>query len=161
MKCPYCKSDNITKNGHYKDIQRYKCKDCGKTFKNKNYNIKSKKEKEFVRALYKLLNVNLKEIDYKYKNLSLSKILDNSKNMQNNMDNFSIIARKDTWNASHSAYCQNPKIILCLCENEIRLVYLPINQFGEEHYNKRVSFKLAHYSDEEITVNGEKKIIKH
>ena len=30
--CPHCKSEEIVKYGIYKGDQRYKCKDCGKTF---------------------------------------------------------------------------------------------------------------------------------
>lgn len=30
--CPKCSGDNYIKYGSYKEIQRYKCKDCGKTF---------------------------------------------------------------------------------------------------------------------------------
>ena len=35
VKCPYCKSSNVKKNGRPKQrpyAQRYKCKDCGKQF---------------------------------------------------------------------------------------------------------------------------------
>ncbi|MEE0967410.1 MAG: IS1595 family transposase [Bacilli bacterium] len=33
MSCPYCKSNSIKKDGHYKNgLQRYKCKDCNHTF---------------------------------------------------------------------------------------------------------------------------------
>lgn len=32
ISCPHCHSSEIIKNGHYKDKQRYACKDCGKTF---------------------------------------------------------------------------------------------------------------------------------
>lgn len=31
-KCPHCKSSNIIKHGKFKYRQRYKCKDCGRTF---------------------------------------------------------------------------------------------------------------------------------
>ena len=30
--CPHCASDEIVKYGIYKKEQRYKCKDCGRTF---------------------------------------------------------------------------------------------------------------------------------
>lgn len=30
--CPHCKSINVVKNGNVRGIQRFKCKDCGKTF---------------------------------------------------------------------------------------------------------------------------------
>ncbi|MDB2124938.1 IS1 family transposase [Clostridium paraputrificum] len=33
--CPHCRSENIIKFGFYKNVQRYRCKECGKTFSNK------------------------------------------------------------------------------------------------------------------------------
>ncbi len=33
--CPHCRSENIIKFGYYKNVQRYRCKECGKTFSNK------------------------------------------------------------------------------------------------------------------------------
>ena len=33
--CPHCKCKNIIKFGSYKNVQRYRCKECGKTFSNK------------------------------------------------------------------------------------------------------------------------------
>lgn len=32
MKCPYCQSSRLSKNGHRHSKQRYLCKDCGKQF---------------------------------------------------------------------------------------------------------------------------------
>ena len=32
MHCRFCNSTNCVKNGHHRDSQRYKCKDCGKQF---------------------------------------------------------------------------------------------------------------------------------
>ena len=37
--CPRCKSINVVKNGHKDNIQRFKCKDCGKTFTFSNNTI--------------------------------------------------------------------------------------------------------------------------
>lgn len=33
--CPHCQCEKIIKFGNYKNIQRYRCKNCGKTFSNK------------------------------------------------------------------------------------------------------------------------------
>jgi len=33
-KCPYCKSSNVKKNGLRNHVQHYKCKNCGRQFKN-------------------------------------------------------------------------------------------------------------------------------
>jgi transposase-like protein len=32
MRCSKCKSDHNVKNGHIHGLQRYKCKDCGRSF---------------------------------------------------------------------------------------------------------------------------------
>ena len=37
--CPHCQSINVVKNGHKANIQRFKCKDCGKTFTFSNNTI--------------------------------------------------------------------------------------------------------------------------
>ena len=37
--CPRCQSINVVKNGHKDNIQRFKCKDCGKTFTFSNNTI--------------------------------------------------------------------------------------------------------------------------
>lgn len=37
--CPICNGNNYIKYGSYKGIQRYKCKDCGKTFSNATNSI--------------------------------------------------------------------------------------------------------------------------
>lgn len=38
-KCPHCSSEKIIKNGHKDGIQRFKCKECGKTFTYTNNTI--------------------------------------------------------------------------------------------------------------------------
>jgi len=37
--CPHCHSANVTKNGHKDHVQRFRCKDCGKTFTYSNNTI--------------------------------------------------------------------------------------------------------------------------
>ena len=37
--CPHCSSEKIVKNGHKDGIQRFKCKECGKTFTYTNNTI--------------------------------------------------------------------------------------------------------------------------
>ncbi len=41
MKCPKCKSENKVKNGIIKQVQGYKCKDCGC-----NYAIDSQRQEK-------------------------------------------------------------------------------------------------------------------
>ena len=47
MNCPKCKSEKKVKNGFIKEIQRYKCKDCGYNFtvekKSNEYSLSVKK----------------------------------------------------------------------------------------------------------------------
>ena len=35
MECPNCRSEQISKNGHNRGAQRYRCKECGVTFTEK------------------------------------------------------------------------------------------------------------------------------
>ena len=37
--CPHCQSNNVVKNGHKDNIQRFKCKECRKTFTFSNNTI--------------------------------------------------------------------------------------------------------------------------
>ena len=37
--CPHCQGINVVKNGHKGNIQRFKCRDCGKTFTFSNNTI--------------------------------------------------------------------------------------------------------------------------
>jgi len=47
--CPRCMSGNRKKNGHFNNIQRFICLDCGKTYNEKNMcvNYRSRMTKEF------------------------------------------------------------------------------------------------------------------
>ena len=49
-KCPFCKSNNVSKKGKRKNVQRYKCQICGKWFQNKRRKSKlqNKLWKEYV-----------------------------------------------------------------------------------------------------------------
>ena len=37
--CKFCGSEHLNKAGKVNGVQRYKCKDCGKTFKNANLSL--------------------------------------------------------------------------------------------------------------------------
>ncbi|KST65803.1 TetR family transcriptional regulator [Mastigocoleus testarum BC008] len=50
MKCPHCKSERISKNGHRHNKQRYICKECGKQFSG-NYSPKGYPEEVKQRCL--------------------------------------------------------------------------------------------------------------
>ncbi len=57
----------VIKYGFYKDIQRYKCKNCNFVFKeNKNYAIENKKENAFVQALFNMLTLEPEKVVNKY-----------------------------------------------------------------------------------------------
>lgn len=37
IQCPHCRSDTVIKYGSYRACQRYRCKDCGRTFCSVNF----------------------------------------------------------------------------------------------------------------------------
>ena len=52
--CPICGGNKYIKHGSYKEIQRYKCKECGKTFSNATNSLwsYSKEKSEYVDRIY-------------------------------------------------------------------------------------------------------------
>ncbi|PSP56769.1 IS1595 family transposase, partial [Halobacteriales archaeon QS_1_67_19] len=35
LQCPRCRSESVIKHGSYREYQRYRCKDCDRTFNDK------------------------------------------------------------------------------------------------------------------------------
>jgi len=53
MKCYRCKSENKVKAGFIRDLQRYKCKDCGCHFSvEKKSDVKTKEQRRMALELY-------------------------------------------------------------------------------------------------------------
>ena len=127
MKCPKCKKEkDVIKHGTYKGIQRYKCKHCNITFRDKDYTYKSMKEKEIVQTLYNLLTLPLEKNQHIYRDIDLSKLI-NKNNLKNAPEKIAIQIRESTWKKYNRISCQNPKAILCLYEGGIRVVSLSFN----------------------------------
>ena len=49
--CPHCSSERIVKNGNVRGIQRFKCKDCGRTFSYTTNRSASSTTQRFVKLL--------------------------------------------------------------------------------------------------------------
>ncbi len=146
MKCPYCQNADkkkINKNGKYKNTQRYKCLKCKRTFKDKNYDIKFKKEKELATALLNLVKLSPNNFDSTvYKNLNLSEMLANEKIDEKDFKNVSVKIKK-ALNDHSKIECINPRAVLCIVENEIRIILLPqYYQDFSDGRNKGIDYKL-------------------
>ena len=156
MKCPKCNNKkNIIKYGFYNGVQRYKCKNCNRLFKSeKNYAIKTKKEKDFVQALYNLLNIRPEEISDRYKNLDIAPIIYED-SLKNAPDDIAVIIKNCSWENHKRISCRNPKALLCLCGKEIRVVILKSSETFNI-YDKKVRIGLNHKQDAIVTKNGRK-----
>ena len=60
MKCTHCRSEMIRKNGTNRGVQRYICKDCGKTFSAKPPRFS--KDTKYMAMLMYLNNVGIRKI---------------------------------------------------------------------------------------------------
>lgn len=135
--CPKCnKKENVVKNGKYKDTQKYKCKSCEIIFKEKNYKITNKREKELAMALLNLIKLNPTNISS-----DNSEILNLSKVLANNIDekefkDVSVKIKSVKWGSS-SVQCNSPKIVICLVNNTIEIIRLPDYITKTEHKMNR------------------------
>jgi len=76
--CPHCRSESVINYGSYRDFQRYRCKDCGRTFNDKTGTIFAHAKiglDKLMFAFYALLRFNSSirqldaEIDVSYRSL--------------------------------------------------------------------------------------------
>lgn len=172
-KCPDCgNTEKIYKHGKSGGVQRFKCKKCGKTFIDKNYVIKSKKDKEFAIALLNLLKMDPKSFDTdNYTNLDLTSLLQSEKIDENSFKDVTIQIKTAPFNTKKNINCNNPRIIISLVDNEIRLTLLPqydllggptiVRNVGIQGKSGRYrkAFTLAHKQDEKYTNENDKTII--
>jgi transposase-like protein len=74
LQCPRCRSESVIKYGSYRAYQRYRCKDCGRTFNDKTGTIfahaKIGLDKLFF-AVYSFLrfNTSIRQLDASYRTL--------------------------------------------------------------------------------------------
>lgn len=105
--CPHCQGINVVKNGHKGNIQRFKCKDCGKTFTFSNNTIlfSTKKDletwkkycecfldKKSLRRCAEICDISL-ETAFRWRH----KILDALQNMQSNITLKGVIESDETF----------------------------------------------------------------
>lgn len=105
--CPRCQSINVVKNGHKDSIQRFKCKDCGKTFTFSNNTILFSTKKDFytwkkycecflekksLRRCAEVCGISL-ETAFRWRH----KILDALQNMQSDVTLKSIVVSDETF----------------------------------------------------------------
>jgi len=125
MECPECHEKQTVKYGKYKNTQKYRCKICKKIFREKNYVIKGKKEKELASVLLNLLKINLEDIkNCEVKRFKLSSLLPKEKIDEKAFKNVTVRIKKAPNNHSRIE-CRNPKIVICLTGNCIEIIRLP------------------------------------
>ncbi|MFC6765024.1 transposase-like zinc-binding domain-containing protein, partial [Natrinema soli] len=78
LQCPRCRSESVIKYGSYRAYQRYRCKDCGRTFNDKTGTIFAHAKislEKLLFAFYSLLRFNTSirqldaELDVSYRSL--------------------------------------------------------------------------------------------
>jgi transposase-like protein len=77
LQCPHCQSESVIKYGSYRECQRYRCKNCGRTFNDKTGAIFAceKVAEKLLFAYYSLLRFNTSirqldaELDVSYRSL--------------------------------------------------------------------------------------------
>ncbi|WP_336365004.1 IS1595 family transposase [Halalkalicoccus salilacus] len=78
LQCPRCRSESVIKYGSYREYQRYRCKDCGRTFNDKTGTIFAHAKiglDNLLFAVYSLLRFNTSirqldaELDVSYRTL--------------------------------------------------------------------------------------------
>jgi len=105
--CPHCQNHNVVKNGHKDNIQRFKCKECGKTFTYSNNTILFSTKKDLdtwkkycecflhkfpLRKCAEICDISL-ETSFRWRH----KILDALQNMQNDITLKGIVESDETF----------------------------------------------------------------
>lgn len=125
IECPKCHKSQTVKYGKYKNTQKYKCKECGKIFKEKNYVIKTKKEKELVSVLLNLAKIKPIEVEkYFSQEFVLSDLLPKGEFDEKAFKDVSISIENAQTNHA-SIKCNDPKFLVCLVNNAITIIRLP------------------------------------
>ena len=167
--CPRCSSVDFVHNGTDKGIQKFKCSDCGRIFRNKNYTIKTKTDRKLISALINILESDIKPTKKKYVNYDIlsdmkSTMIDN-KRLCNTTFLVKSLKLKETFEYEgynlRNLNCYNPVAIFCQVDNEIRIIKLPKYEFPEDENvytnpEERIrKIRLVNRPDEEYTKNDE------
>lgn len=175
--CPFCESEKIVKYGKYKQTQKYRCVKCKSIFREKNYTIVKKEEKLLTIALLNLIKKNFDGItSSRYTDFDLADIMPQKNIDEKEFKNVSI-GIKNSVRGCPSIHCNNPKVVLCLAGNEIRIIKLQDSIYkNSDDYNKGYLIKLldkndystkgeytglASRPDEKYIQNGEEIITKY
>lgn len=116
-KCPYCRNMDATGYGKRGEKQRFKCKNCGRTFTETSTNNK------YAKCDKRLLTLFLNFLEKEIKNdEDFNEIL---KNLE--VDNFKLknIKVRTMPAASDEIICHNPKLIVCQSNSNIVLIKIP------------------------------------
>jgi len=133
MKCSNCESTDFRRNGFRKNkitkerIQRYKCKQCGKT-QSKHSVTYAKTEKDMLSLLINFLEIDLNNLN-DLGDLNLKEFLKNSKGYRHEISNIVIKAPKEVnpfgYRTEYEVKCSNPRLLICGNKNSIKLIKIP------------------------------------
>lgn len=164
MTCPRCGAkQKIVKYGKYKNTQRFKCKKCKKIFLEKNYTISKRSEKILAMSLLNLIKKNIiGATPNLYTNFDLSQIMPNENINEKEFKEVSIVI-KNMSKDDDTVNCNNPRVVLCLVNNEIRIIKI-LKEFiyeDSEDLNKGHKISLYCKPDEKYESNKEQIIVKY
>ena len=154
MKCVYCESEDVQKDGNNNGYQRYKCIHCGKRFNFGEYinpfiehfGIKTKNEHLYItRDEYAIID---KKVHNKLPNFILEDYKQNPKKKQKYYDNEECTIYSDLWCEKHRTDC--------LVNFDYNMNYF--NNLNWEKFNKKLN-KLVKSSKKIIEVKNLKEYV--
>ena len=120
--CHYCSSTEIIKHGKKDGVQRYRCKECKKTFileSDKKRHRYTSKEKAFLSMLLKFIEpINDTNRDFK-------SIINNLDETSPNINNITLEQKIVT---GKELQCFQPKILICKDDNDIKIYRFNVRQ---------------------------------
>jgi len=115
MICPKCGSENTKKHGVISGTQRFKCKNCNKTFLETRKRIKyNSKEKAFLSMLWNFLNAAIQEQE-----LDIHNTIENINENDESTNNFRLI--QQTSLSESEIACYSPKLLICAEFNTVTM----------------------------------------
>lgn len=148
MNCKYCHADEsyLIKFGKQKGLQRYRCKNCGKTFVNSG-NIKYERR---TRSVVSLL-LNLLKNDFFNKN-KLDEAIAISTNFSENVKKIKFDTSYSTKQGNFDINCFNPKLLICEDDKNIIFIKVPTGNLKPNPYQIE-KIKEEHRTDQrKITI---------
>ena len=145
MKCSNCESTDFRCNGFRKNkitkerIQRYKCKECGKT-QSKHKVTYKKPEKDLLSLLINFLEIDLNNLN-DLGDLDLKEFLEKSNKYRHEISNIVIKVPKEVnpygYRTEYRVKCSNPRLLICGNKNNIQLIKIPsgITKKGKKSFN--------------------------